>query len=61
MPEANTMETVPAASAPAGSKGKRLARASWVTFLVVFVGNGVLAGKLPFLIDLLALSNDRGN
>jgi hypothetical protein len=50
------MEAVSAASAPTGSKGKGLARASWVTFLAVFVGNGVLAGKLPIVTDLLALA-----
>lgn len=51
-----TMETIPAASAPARSKGQGLARASWMTFIGVLVGNGVLAGRLPFLIDLLALA-----
>jgi hypothetical protein len=50
------METVFAASAPAGSKGKGLARASWVTFLAVVVGNGVLAAKFPIVTDLLALA-----
>jgi hypothetical protein len=50
------METVSAASAPTGSRGKGLARASWVTFLGVVVGNGVLAGKLPIVTDLLALA-----
>jgi len=49
------METVTAASSPTRSKGKGLARASWVTFLAVVVGNAVLAGKLPVVTDLLAL------